>query len=101
MSKDYKLYHRYLQQQRSKETTRTKVHSTESSGSGQFPFFSTTATALVDQVYSIKERTYSEIEQTFKKEYPLQYLQAKEKFNKKLKKLLEANEQAMEGLLAD
>lgn len=98
MSKDYKLYHRYLQQQRAKETTRTNVHSTEGSGSGEFPFFSTTATARFDQVYSIKEKTYSEIEQTFKDKYPLQYLQVRSKYEKKLKKLLEANEQAMEGL---
>jgi len=100
LSKDYKLYHRYLSEQRSKETNTTEITYSEGSGSGAMPIDSTNpkTEAPINPVYVVTEMTAIEVEETFKAKYPLQYLQARRKFDKKLKKLLEANEEAVLGL---
>lgn len=96
MSKDYKLYHRYLSERRLKESSTTATYS-EATGSGEMPMNTTTPEIPINQVYTVKEMTASEVEQIFKAKYPLHYLKVRKKFDKKLKKLLDANDEEVYG----
>lgn len=66
--------------------------STESTGSGDLPLSKTTSSGTV---YILKEKTDLEIETIFKEKYPLEYIHLKQRFNKKIRKLLKANEEAV------
>jgi len=85
--KDYKVYHQYIPTKDSSNI----VKNTETTGSGELPF-STTIEMVFE--YIGEEKTAAEIEEIFKNKYPLQYLQVKKKFDKKIRKLLKANEEA-------
>lgn len=63
----------------------------ERTGSGDFSQFDVTTNV----VYHISEKPYSEVEELFKTKYPIQYAQARKKFEKKIRKLLKANEENM------
>tara|TARA_R110000868_G_scaffold9099_4_gene46045 strand:+ start:298 stop:582 length:285 start_codon:yes stop_codon:yes gene_type:complete len=88
MSRDYKIYHKYLA--RTSKVYNTSVSISEATGSGDFSKINSTAPVYPN--YQIKEKPAEEIEVIFKKKYPLQYLSVRKKFEKKLKKLLKANE---------
>jgi len=92
LSKDHKLYHRYLADLRSKAVSTTVTVSLENSGSGEMPVSNTIPEIPINPVYVVEKLSTKEVEETFKAKYPLQYLQARKKFDKKLRKLLEANE---------
>lgn len=60
----------------------------EQSGSGALPC----TTKEIIPNYQIQEKTPKEIEEIFKQKYPLQYLVLRKKFEKKMRKVLKANE---------
>lgn len=88
MSRDYKIYRRYLAL--NSKVSNATVNTTETTGSGDFSKIN--ATCSFNPNYKIKEKPVEDIEVIFKEKYPVQYLSLRKKFEKKLKKLLKANE---------
>ena len=86
MSKQYKEYFRYIAN--NQQLSSTAVYAFENSGSGVIP----DSTVNCVPNYQIKEPSIKEIEDIFKEKYPLQYLILRKKFEKKMKKILKANE---------
>lgn len=86
MSKDYKLYNRYVATNTGSVSGYVK-NMTETSGSGYL-------SSLDTIVYETEEMSFLEIEKIFKEKYPLHYIHLRKKFEKKIKKLLKAYEES-------